>query len=210
MLDNFDEIEREPKIITYDGHFPEELGWKDKHIVTNWKNETDLLLQKLIESNSVRVTKRMGSLDHVFEEKDVDSFLDKLCLVFDVNTPNEEELNKVLKDEVNKTNWFNGKNNDFLTAEEQWKVLMKASDKMHIICGTALSIDYKYQRRSDQEKYWETKTLLGSLPKFTAVKFSTRRQLLDDVYEPLKKKGSFGEMERKKKLCTSREIHKNL
>ena len=75
----------------------------------------------------------MGSLDHVFEEKDVDSFLDKLCLVFDVNTPNEEELNKVLKDEVNKTNWFNGKNNDFLTAEEQWKVLMKASDKMHII-----------------------------------------------------------------------------
>ena len=31
MLDNFDEIEREPKIITYEGHFPEEIGWKEKH-----------------------------------------------------------------------------------------------------------------------------------------------------------------------------------
>ena len=97
MLDNFDEIEREPKIITYDGHFPEELGWKEKHIVTNWKNETDLLLQKLIESNSVRVTKRMGSLDHVFEEKDVDSFLDKLCLVFDVNTPKRRRIEQSTK-----------------------------------------------------------------------------------------------------------------
>ena len=72
----------------------------------------------------------MGSLGHVLEKEDVDSFLDKLILKLDVNTPNKVGVEQSTKNMkwIRNTNWFKRKNNDFLTAEEQGKVLMKARD----------------------------------------------------------------------------------
>ena len=39
----------------------------------------------------------MGSLGHVLEKEDVDSFLDKLILKLDVNTPNKEGVEQSSK-----------------------------------------------------------------------------------------------------------------
>ena len=93
-------------------------------------------------------------------EKEINEFFNKK-LLFAVNTPNEEELDKILNKEVGKKynlidadlqytyilskmiNWFKSERNDWLDAKNGEEILMKASQKMDSFRATALSINYR-------------------------------------------------------------------
>jgi hypothetical protein len=100
------------------------------------------------------------------KDEEIQGFLDKL--VFAVNTPNEGELDDVLKSEVGKyfallttdlqsayvmnemVNWFKREDNVWLSSEEAKKLCFdKTHNIMESIRVNAISIDYQNQLKKD-------------------------------------------------------------
>ncbi len=100
------------------------------------------------------------------KDEEIQGFLDKL--VFAVNTPNEGELNEVLKSEMSiyftllstdlqsafvmneMVNWFKRKDNVWLSSEEAKELFLdKTKNIMESIRVNAISIDYQNQLRRD-------------------------------------------------------------
>ena len=94
-------------------------------------------------------------------EKEIEDFFQNK-LVFAVNTPNEEELNKVLKDEERRkynlldtdlqssyilsqmNNWFKNENNVWLSAKEGEAILLANTEqKINSLRATGFSLDYQ-------------------------------------------------------------------
>jgi hypothetical protein len=100
------------------------------------------------------------------KDEEIQGFLDKL--IFAVNTPNEDELDDVLKREMNiyftvltsdlqsayvmneMVNWFKRKDNVWLSSEEAKKLFLDKTHKiMESIRLNAISIDYQNQLKKD-------------------------------------------------------------
>ncbi|XP_046457768.1 uncharacterized protein LOC124204693 [Daphnia pulex] len=100
------------------------------------------------------------------KDEEIQGFLDKL--IFAVNTPNEDELDDVLKSEVGKyftlestdlqsafvmnemVNWFKREHNIWLSSEDAKELFLNKTHKiMESIRVNAISIDYQDQLRKD-------------------------------------------------------------
>ena len=99
-------------------------------------------------------------------DKEIEGFLDKL--VFAVNTPNEDELDDVLKSEVSNyykllstdlqsayvmnemVNWFKRENNVWLSSGEAKELFLNKIQKiMDLIRVNEISMDYQHQLKKD-------------------------------------------------------------
>ncbi|EFX87242.1 hypothetical protein DAPPUDRAFT_307146 [Daphnia pulex] len=102
--------------------------------------------------------------DYLVGDKEIGDFLDKLVLA--VHTPNEVELDDILKREVSDRynlnesdfqsdfilrkmlDWFKDEKSNFMTSEEGKYILDKGKKKLKSLRVTALSIDYQKQLKA--------------------------------------------------------------
>nr|CAH0105443.1 unnamed protein product [Daphnia galeata] len=105
--------------------------------------------------------KTKESLDCATRDEDIRHFLDNL--VFAVHTPNEVELDDVMKSEVGNhyglheidfqsdfilrkmLNWFKKKESTFMSSEEGTNIFKEGEEKMKSLRVTGISIDYQKQ-----------------------------------------------------------------
>ena len=104
---------------------------------------------------------RNRDLDDWETEKEIKDFFNKFT--FAINTPNEEELDGILKEEVGQyfnlldtdlqstyilsqmINWFKREENVWLSAENGKEMLYKVKEKINLLRLTAVSMDYRKQ-----------------------------------------------------------------
>jgi hypothetical protein len=107
------------------------------------------------------------SLNDFVTDKEINGFLDKL--VFVIHTPNEVELDGIIKREVgdyyelhendfqsdfilrNMLDWFKKKESKFMTSEEGKNIFKQGKKKMKSLRLTAISIDYQKQLKEALE-----------------------------------------------------------
>ncbi|EFX62704.1 hypothetical protein DAPPUDRAFT_229967, partial [Daphnia pulex] len=151
-----------------------------------WKDLTFTLSPKFGREIISSTPDENKSLNDLVGEKEIGDFLDKL--VFAVHTPNEVQLDEILKTEVsdrynlnesdfqsdfilrNMLDWFKKKESTFMSSAEGIDILENAKKKMKSLRLTAVSIDYQrklkevcgFNEESIQEMAEKLKQLLIS------------------------------------------------
>nr|CAH0106736.1 unnamed protein product [Daphnia galeata] len=124
-----------------------------------WGNKSFELSESFGTKDDQSPDETKKSLDCAIRDEDITSFLNKL--VFVVHTPNEVELDSILKSEVGKyyelhesdfqsdfilrkmLDWFKKKESTFMTSEERKSIFKEGEKKMKSLRVTAVSIDYQ-------------------------------------------------------------------